>query len=391
MRNTQLRREGNRMSNRYAGLGSYSDLVKTMMSSKRPPWPAAPPGEATRRALMEALAFAPSEPIARDVRIDARWERDGVAGEQVSWSVGYGPRTEAWLLRPAGVDRPLPGIVALHDHSAFKFSGKEKIADGPEPPPAWLEAFRNRYYGGRAYANALAREGFAVLVPDCFCWGSRRFDQETMLTEQNIARRLLEASPRPDLPPEVAFYNMAAIFHEHVVAKYCAVLGTTMSGIISFEDRVAANYLMSRPEVSPGGVGCIGLSGGGLRSALLNATSQNIRAAVIVGMMTTYAATINDKVCCHSWMLYPGQWAQVGEWPDVAACRAPLPLLVQYDVDDPLFTEPGMRAAHDRLCSHYASVNAQQDYEGQFFSGPHKFDLEMQEKAFAWLRARMAP
>ena len=44
-----------------------------------------------------------------------------------------------------------------------------------------LNDFRKLPYGGRAYANALAREGFVVLVHDVFLWGSRRFPLDTML------------------------------------------------------------------------------------------------------------------------------------------------------------------------------------------------------------------
>jgi len=43
-----------------------------------------------------------------------------------------------------------------------------------------VRAYRKKYYGGRAWANALAEEGFIVLVHDTFLWGSRRFPLETM-------------------------------------------------------------------------------------------------------------------------------------------------------------------------------------------------------------------
>src|SRR4051794_33821894 len=75
-------------------------------------------------------------------RVEARWSRDGIDGEEVSWSVGYGPRTRAYLLRPAGATGPLPGVLALHGHDGYKYHGKEKIADGPAGPPPELTALR---------------------------------------------------------------------------------------------------------------------------------------------------------------------------------------------------------------------------------------------------------
>ena len=69
---------------------------------------------------------------------------------------------------------------------------------------------------------------------------------------------------------------------------------------------------------------------------------------VIIGLMTTYAALLDHNMS-HTWMLFPFGWSRHGDWPDIAASRAPLPLLVQYDMQDDLFTEDGMREAHMRI------------------------------------------
>jgi dienelactone hydrolase len=374
----------------YRELGIYSDWVAA--AGRADSFPVARPGPETQRLVREALSFSIGEESPRDLRVEGRWERDGLEGEEMSWSVGFGPRTRAWVLKPAGARAPLPGVLALHDHGDFKFYGKEKIADGPEPPAAIMAAYREPHYGNRAFANALAREGFVVLVHDVFPWGSRKFPLESM---PGIVRQPAETLA-PLAPPllgsgEVAVYNVAADLHEHVIEKYCSILGTTFAGVISYEDRVAAACLASRPDVIPDRVGCIGLSGGGGRSALLAATCERISAAVIIGMMSTYAGLLDRHVATHTWMLFPAGWARHGDWPDLAACRAPLPLLVQYDLDDELFSVEGMRAAHERLQEHYAgaaAAGAAAAYTGEFYPGPHKFDLAMQQSAFAWLKAR---
>jgi dienelactone hydrolase len=187
-------------------------------------------------------------------------------------------------------------------------------------------------------------------------------------------------------PPEIQEYNTAAGQHENLVEKYCNLLGTTLAGVVCYEDRVALNYLLSRPEVDTQNVGCIGLSGGGNRSALLLAMHEGIRAAVIVGLMSTYADLLDHNVSIHTWMLFPHGWARCGDWTDIAACRAPLPLLVQYDEDDDLFTPEGMQHAHQRITEHYQKSGVSEAYTGQFYPGSHKFDLEMQAAAFAWLK-----
>jgi hypothetical protein len=63
-----------------------------------------------------------------------------------------------------------------------------------------------------------------------------------------------------------------------------------------------------------------------------------------------------------------------------------MPLLVQYDLQDDLFTETGMKDAHARLQHHYVHAGKSDAYTGQFYPGPHKFDLEMQLAAFTWLK-----
>ncbi len=135
-------------------------------------------------------------------------------------------------------------------------------------------------------------------------------------------------------------------------------------------------------------VGCLGLSGGGNRAALLNATHDSIAATVIVGLMSTYEGLLDHNMS-HTWMLFPFGWARHGDWPDLAACRAPIPLLVQYLLDDDLFTEPGMRAADARLRHHFAGAGHPAAYTGQFYPGPHRFDIEMQAAALAWLQKKL--
>ena len=167
------------MAKNLAHLGIYSDWVDAAKDQTEL-YPVAPPGEATRRRIREMLGFAELPLIAGNARVEATWERDGLAGEEISWSVGYGPKTRAWVLKPAGADRPLPGVIALHGHDGVKFFGKEKIADGKDPAPVAVQNVRTDLYEGRAFANELARQGFVVLAHDVFLWGSRRFPFETM-------------------------------------------------------------------------------------------------------------------------------------------------------------------------------------------------------------------
>ncbi|GAA2205910.1 hypothetical protein GCM10009850_013680 [Nonomuraea monospora] len=352
------------------------------------------PGPELRAAARDAIGVLGL--AAADVRVERTWTDGDLHGEELSWSVGFGPRTRAYLLKPHDADGPLPGVVALHCHAGMKHVGKEKIADGPEGPSAEVRRLRDGIYGGRAFANALARRGFVVLAHDVFVWGSRRFPLETAEGPPGEALR----GDAPDAPlsqtgaslsqagaslSEADRYDLAARAHEHVVAKHCAVLGTSFAGVVAGEDLAAAAYLRSRPDV--GAVGCAGLSGGGLRAALLGAFDADVRAVVVAAMASSYRDMLNGHVERHTWMLWPPGLPRLGDYPDLMAARAPEPLMVQYAMRDELFPEAGMRRAHALITERYR--DAPGAYEAVFADVPHSFDVPMQERAFDWLAAHL--
>src|SRR5690606_25368377 len=131
------------------------------------------PGPELRARARDAIGVL--DLSADDVRVERSWTDGDLYGEELSWSVGFGPRTPGYRLRPRAAGGPLPGAVALHCHAGMKWAGKEKIADGPGEPSPEVRRLRDELYGGRAFANELARRGFVVLAHDVFVWGSRRF------------------------------------------------------------------------------------------------------------------------------------------------------------------------------------------------------------------------
>lgn len=368
----------------YRDLGDYGDWVDEARSSLSGLAPELTV-EQLRGVLTATLAFGAPGRRQTSPTIDQTWRADGLRGEAISWDVGYGPRTRGWVLRP-DTDDVLPGVVALHCHGHHKVHGKEKLANGPAGPVAGVAALRAEFYDGRALAHELARQGFVVLVHDVFLWGSRRFDLSTM--ERALGRtESPDASGTPD--GYVARYNRVAIDHEHLVAKYCSALGTHLGAVVSHEDRIAVDHFVARPDVASGGVGIVGFSGGGARAAFLMATSPRVRAAVVVGMMSSHRHVLDRHVAPHTWMFFPPELARIGDWPDVAASGAPVPLLVQYGQSDPMFTAQGMRAAHEQLGRRYLQVGAEDAYTGEFYDSAHRFTAPMQDRAFAWLSERL--
>ena len=318
---------------------------------------------------------------------DASRTVDGVTVRRLRWSVGYGPETTAWLLRPAGVRDRLPGVLGLHCHGGVRSVGGEQLVDtGPGTAPRAVR-LRQGWYAGRAPANDLARLGFAVLVHDTFSWGSRRFDLRRPTPRLAAALAAHEAYWRTLVvpPDDDERADVLADLHEDTLAKAAGVLGQTFAGLVLADDLVALEVLASDPGTDAGRLGAFGFSGGGGRGLLLAALDHRVRAAVVSCMMATTGSLVPHHLDSHSWLLHvPGLWSW-RDWPDLTAV-ARARFLVQYREDDQLFPAAGMRAAHARLRELHAGGDR---YRGTSRPGGHAFDAAMQDEAWSFLQAAL--
>lgn len=168
------------------------------------------------------------------------------------------------------------------------------------------------------------------------------------------------------------------------MAKILGLLGTSWGGVVVREDLLAIDVLTARSDVAAGGVSLLGMSGGGARAALSSALSDDVRAVGIMSMMSTFGAMMDGYVHEHTWMMLNPHIGRVGDWPDIAAARAPRPLFVGYAADDELFPSAGMRAADTCLRDGYRRVQAEHAYRAWWIDARHSFGAEMQDAFIAW-------
>ncbi len=332
-----------------------------------------------RQRVLERLAQPNTGPTP-PVTVERQFIYDGLHVEHLSWQLPYGPPTEAIFLKPAGVTEKLPGVLALHDHAAKKYFGHRKIARTADACHPMMLAHHDEYYGGRAWANALAKQGYAVLVPDAYAFASRRVRLEDV--PEIIQPELTGADP--EAPETIEAYHLWAAEHESIMAKSLFCAGTTWPGVTLAEDQRALNVLCRREDVDAARVGCGGLSGGGLRTVFLAGLDPRIQCAVCVGMMTTWRDYLLHKAYTHTWMIYIPLLPAELDYPEILGLRVPLPTLVLNNTDDPLFTLPEMKRADKILREVYAKAGAEAYYQSKFYPGLHKFDLDMQTAAFDW-------
>ena len=323
---------------------------------------------------------------APEVKVHAAYIYDGLHIEELSWQLPYGPRTEAFFLKPAAGQGPLPGVVALHCHSGNKYFGARKIIRTSTDTHPVIVEHQNKYNSGVGWANELAKRGYGVLVADAFAFGSRRVLVEGV--SEPVRDGMIDTGP--DRAEDIVAYNNWAGQHEHIMAKSLFSAGTTWPGVFSAEDQRALDVLCARPDVDASRVGCAGLSGGGLRTVMLAGLDPRIQCAVCVGMMTTWRDYLLNKCHTHPWMCYVPLLPNELDYPEILGLRAPLPTLVLNNTEDPLFTLPEMERADRILAEVYDKADARDRYACSFYPGGHKFDAPMQAEAFAWFDRRLS-
>ncbi len=358
-----------------------------------------------RARVRDCLGPSPVQGKAPRAQTVRSFTYDGLIIEELSWQLPYGPPTAAYFLKPQGAAEPLPGVLALHDHGHVKYFGKRKITRTSESLHPFLEEHQRTYYGGKAWANELAKRGYAVLAHDVFPFESRRIDSGGLpahmvehLTAAPESRPELslealasgQASADWDVPPEepserIHRYHAFAVRHEEAVARSLFCLGFTFPGVVLAEDLAALGVLASRPEVDPDRLGCCGLSGGGLRTVYLAGMDDSLDCAVAAGFMSTWRDFALHKSFAHTWMLYAPLLPQYLDFPEILALRVPLPSLVLASEQDPLFGLEEARRAGALLADIYTQAGAAEKARMSFYPGPHQFNRPMQEEAFAWM------
>jgi dienelactone hydrolase len=316
--------------------------------------------------------------------IGSRHCEDGVVVEEISYDMPYGPRTHGFFLYQKEAGSKLPAVVALHDHGEFFYYGKEKLVSFPNEPRVVRE-YRDKYYGGRAWATELAKRGFAVLAVDSFLWGSRKIPIDSV--NEELQKTFEGVDPHSE--EYIRKYNEFWASSECVlVVDTILNSGTNFPAIFAYEDRRSIDYLLTRPEIDSNRIACGGLSMGGLRTIFLAGLDKRVRCAFCVGFMTTIRGVLRNNIRCppgHGLLMYVPELFRYLDLPDVIAIHAPSPLMVQYNQEDELFTPEGQDHANRKITEIYSKSGHPNNYVGKFYPGPHKFNVAMQEDAFKWL------
>jgi dienelactone hydrolase len=335
--------------------------------------------EKARARLTERLAMPDIGGVPK-VIVNKSYTYGGLQVEELTWQLPFGRPTEAIVLKPVQAKGRLPGILAFHDHGGNKYFGTRKITRTSDSQHPMMAEHQQYYYGGRAWANEIAKRGYVVMVSDTFLFASRRVMMQDV--PEHLRAGLTDENPED--VKNIEAYNEWASNHAHTMAKSLFCAGTTWPGVFLAEDRKALDILCSREDVDPDRIGCCGLSGGGLRTVFTGGYDPRIKCAIPVGFMTTWKDFLLHKSFTHTWMTYVPLLPNELDFPEILGLRVPLPTLVLNDSEDQLYTPQGMKEADRILREVYLKAGASDRYACSFYPGGHKFDVAMQEEAFSW-------
>ncbi|WP_254509078.1 dienelactone hydrolase family protein [Anatilimnocola floriformis] len=323
--------------------------------------------------MLECFGYRPDAVLPR-AEVLARQEFPEFIREKILFNTTSHFRVPAYLHIPRGLTEPTPAIVDLHSHGGMFMFGKEKVIDFGKNHPT-MKIYHEKNYGGRPTATELVKRGYVVITIDAFMFGERRYDAGVDHFHGDRAKMS---------PEEVTELNRQCRGKESTLAKSLIYAGTCWPGIMAWDDMRTVDYLITRPEVDPRRIGCMGVSLGGWRTNFLAGLDERIAAACVVGFMSTVHPMLERHIDTHSFAHFvPGlhQWLDL---PDVVSMLAPKPLLVQQCRQDGLFPFAGMEAAIKKISAAYEKAGVKERFSGRFYDVPHEFNVAMQDEAIKW-------
>ncbi len=288
-------------------------------------------------------SFAPDEPPVVLERVQCQ----GYVRERVEWTTMDGMRMPVYVLIPDGVTEPRPGVVAIHGHG---YGSREIV--GLEPDGAERGAEPGLH---KDFAVALVKQGFVVAAPELLAFGDRRLPED------------IAAGPKQSSCARISAQLM--------------LLGRNIGGVRVAETMQTVGYLLSRPDVKAGAIGCMGISGGGLVAAYTAALDERIGATVVSGYANTFQGSILSRMHCLDNYI-PGI-LQDAEMPELIGLIAPRSLLVESGDTDRVFPREGAMKAMEKLAMIYEAAGAEEELAVDYFTGGHEISGA---KAYQWLR-----
>ena len=292
---------------------------------------------AFKKRFHECLGPLPTAvPLTHEVQWEIREE--GLVKQKILLSTARFTAVSAIVLAPDH-GRPKRALVAIHGHGLH---GKDPVA-GARYPEAQTDIGCYRY----DYGYQLAKDGFAVIIPDVRPFGER---SDTMPGERPIVNRD---------PCNV-----------HALKGW--LLGFNLLTHNLWDLMKSLDFMLAREDVIKDGVGAIGLSGGGAHAMHLAALDERIKATDVVCALNSYRGWgIGIDNFCGTQFL-PGMF-KYGDHAEICGLAAPRALMIEQGGFDYGFPIEHSIAALRRLEKIYAAAGCPEKLSSHLGYAGHQF------------------
>ena len=307
--------------------------------------------------------------------------RDGYECSYIEFSTQKHERVRAYLLTPDGASRSnrLPAVLMLHDHGARFDIGKEKLVKpiaGTLPEGAddhimkssqqWID----KNFDGIYFADALAQNGYVVLITDALYWGERSSDDAHRWSELTYSTpETLKENKKTIKELKTKVYEGQREVYDSLQQR-----GVIWAEKMLRDDMASARLLESLPYVNHDKIGAFGFSMGAHRCWMLAAFCNEIKCGVALSWMTELDREAEMSASDYSMAIMPMR--EEMDFGDIGKYLAPKPMLFLSGTTDHLFPKDKVERAYEKLQNHY--VKCKDKIQTLFFEGGHHCGKEVQ-------------
>jgi len=299
------------------------------------------------------------------------WDRHaGLIRDSMTEWTGLFPERTPLRVRTTGSvrrDRYILEKVIFESRPNFLVSANLYLPmKNPGPHPAILNVIGHSSEGKAAEkvqrrAVAQARKGFVAFVIDAIGQGERQVEDYASMSK----------------PPGNA---------HQIVGTQAFIAGTHIFNFMAWDVIRAVDYLSSRPEVDPKRIGCTGCSGGGMMTTYILPFEPRITVAVPTCNPNTWSHRVHANLATdHEQVFFGAFVAGIDPRGDPLFAHVPKPLLIDATTDDNLNPPAGVWGLSTWLYKAYAAHGAPQAFQTTMVEGPHGYNKEQREFAYAWM------
>jgi len=299
-----------------------------------------------------SLGDLPPRPSPQSVRTFSREVRSGYTIERVAIDNGADGEVTALVLVPNGLKQPAPAVMWLHSSTP----DKNQVLTP------------NTFWGAEPLGETLVRRGYVVLAPDAYWHGDRVGSGPT-----GSAERLRE--------------------EQESLHKLNLWLGRTLWGMFVRDDRIALDYLCSRPEVDSTRIGVTGMSMGSTRAWWLAAVDERVTATVGIACLTRYGNLIaHGQLRAHGVYYFTYGLLKHFDSEAVVALIAPRPFLALTGELDAGSPADGIREIERQVGRVYGAAGAPERFRSVLYPQVgHTVTPEMRREMLAWFERWLQP